>query len=348
MSLALGKQWSLRRMADQNGFFKMSSLDQRPPIEDPIKTSLSQTNLLTTENLNADIVAFKRLLIETFQSRASAMLLDPSFAVPGCLNALDTNKGLFLSLEDPHSPKTAQGATLTSAINDWSVGKIKRVGGDGLKLLIWYRPEGESAVNAHQQQLVREIGAQCVKYDIPFVLELLAYPSAESFATAILKKQNKADSVLLALAEFAKAEYQVDVFMLESPVAAADLPGVGKADWEEVQPLFDQITALAQRPWIMLSMGADMAQFQTMMTHAYRAGCSGYLAGRAYWLNTLDLYPNWQAMTDSLHSEALDYIDALNQLTDDCATPWYECASGEQAADTGDVDQAFCQQYQDI
>ena len=348
MSLALGKQWSLRRMADNNGFFKMSSLDQRPPIEEPIKASLTQANLLTTDKLNADIVTFKRLLIETFQSRASAMLLDPSFAVPGCLNALDTDKGLFLSLEDPYSTKTEQGATLTSVINGWNVGKIKRIGGDALKLLIWYRPEGDRAVNSHQQQLVREIGAQCVKYDIPFVLELLAYPSTQSFATAPLKAQNKADSVLLALTEFAKAEYQVDVFMLESPVAAADLPGVGKSGWEEVQPLFEQITTLAQRPWIMLSMGADMEQFQIMMTHAYRAGCSGYLAGRAYWLNTLSLYPDWQAMTDSLHVEALDYIDALNQLTDECATPWYECASGELAANSTIVDQDFCQSYADI
>ncbi|MEH6445789.1 MAG: tagatose 1,6-diphosphate aldolase [Oceanospirillaceae bacterium] len=348
MNLALGKQWSLRRIADKNGYFKMSSLDQRPPIEDPIKATLSKVGKFTTEQLNADIVAFKRLLIETFQSRASALLLDPSFAVPGCLNALDTDKGLFLSLEDPHSAKTEHGATITTAINGWSVGKVKRIGGDALKLLIWYRPEGDHAVNAHQQQLVREIGAQCVKYDIPFVLELLAYPSTKNFTTLAHKAKNKADSVLLALKEFAKFEYQVDVFMLESPVEVADLQGVGNLGWEEAQAQFDQITALAQRPWIMLSMGANMAQFQTMMTHAYHAGCSGYLAGRAYWLNTLDLYPNWQAMTDSLHSDALGYIDALNQLTDKYATPWFECESGEKAADSSNVDQAFCLSYQDI
>jgi len=348
MSLALGKQWSMRRMTDKNGYFKMSSLDQRPPIEEPIKAVLSQAEKFTVNQLNADIIRFKRLLIETFQSRASAMLLDPCFAVPGCLNALATDKGLFLSLEDPHSAKTEQGATISAVINGWSVGKIKRVGGDAVKLLIWYRPEGDSVVNAHQQQLVRDIGAQCVKYDIPFVLELLAYPSTVNFATPVLSAQNKADSVLLALKEFAKFEYQVDVFMLESPVEVVDLPGVGNIGWERVQAPFDQITALAQRPWIMLSMGADMEQFQTMMTHAYRAGCSGYLAGRAYWLNTLDLYPNWQMMKDSLRGEALNYIDALNQLTDQYATPWYECASGEQAPDSDNVDQKFCLAYQDL
>ena len=77
-ALALGKQWSLRSMADQNGFFKMASLDQRPPIEQPIKQSLIDANALTTAKLNADIVRFKKLLIDTFQSSSSVMLLDPT------------------------------------------------------------------------------------------------------------------------------------------------------------------------------------------------------------------------------------------------------------------------------
>ena len=58
-----------------------------------------------------------------------------------------------------------------------------------------------------------------------------------------------------------------------SPVDAKDLPGVGNQGWEEVHAAFYKIDALATRPRVMLSMGADMAQFQRMMTHAYRAGC---------------------------------------------------------------------------
>ncbi len=348
MALAIGKQWSLRRMADQNGFFKMASLDQRPPIEEPIRQSLINANSLSADQLNADIIAFKRLLIETFQSRSSAMLLDPSFAVPGCLSALDARKGLFVSLEDPHSEKTFQGATITSTIQDWSVGKIKRIGADAVKLLIWYRPDGDAAVNLHQQQLVKEVGEQCVKYDISFFLELLAYPGGNTFATTDLAQQNKADSVLLALEEFVKEQYQVDVFMLESPVDAKDLPGVGNQGWEEVHAAFDKIDALATRPWVMLSMGADMTQFQRMMTHAYRAGCSGYLAGRAYWLETLSYYPNWQQMQQSLMGESLAFIDALNDLTDKYATPFHRCEDGGKATDLSLVDHDFCKAYPDI
>ncbi|NRA86131.1 MAG: tagatose 1,6-diphosphate aldolase [Rhizobiales bacterium] len=348
MTLALGKQWSLRRMTDKNGYFKMTSLDQRAPIEDPIKQVLSHSGLFSIDKLNQDVVSFKRLLIETFQSRSSAMLLDPSFAVAGCLNTLDTDKGLFISLEDPYSAKTEQGATITSVIPGWSVGKIKRVGGDAVKLLIWYHSTGNVQVNAQQQQLVRKVGADCVKYDIPFVLELLAYPSCEVLDNTALIKQQKADSVLLALQEFAKEKYQVDVFMLESPVDVKDIGGVNNTGWEEVQAIFDQIPKLAKRPWVMLSMGADMAEFQLMMSHAYQAGCSGYLAGRAYWLDTIDAYPNWGKMQCSLNGKSLDYIDALNKLTDERALPWHKCTNEEEFPDSSILNNEFCHLYHDI
>ena len=32
MSLSAGKYWSMRRLADDNGRFKMVAIDQRPPI----------------------------------------------------------------------------------------------------------------------------------------------------------------------------------------------------------------------------------------------------------------------------------------------------------------------------
>ena len=102
--ISVGKSWSLRRMADNHGLFKMASLDQRPPIEDPIAKCLGPDDNLATE-----VVKFKRLLIESFQDKSSAMLLDPSFAVAGCLDALDAKKSLLVSLEDPYSPKTSAG-----------------------------------------------------------------------------------------------------------------------------------------------------------------------------------------------------------------------------------------------
>lgn len=45
MQLTPGKLWGLRRMADEAGIFKMTAVDQRPPIKGPnCKTSWGRTS----------------------------------------------------------------------------------------------------------------------------------------------------------------------------------------------------------------------------------------------------------------------------------------------------------------
>ncbi len=339
MQISIAKKWSIRKLCDENGFFKMASLDQRPPIEEPILAKISPN-----DNLNMEIVKFKHLLIEAFQDKSSSMLLDPSFAVAGCLDALDAKKGLLISLEDPYSTKTSSGATMTSPIKYWSVGKIKRIGGDGVKLLIWYHPDGEADINLHQQKLVKKIGDDCIKYDIPFILELLSYPlnqESENFC------KNQSDIVLNSVKEFAKPIYNVDIFMVESPIDAANIMSVGDDGWENIQDEFNKLAKYTARPWVMLSMGADMAQFYKIMTYAYHAGASGYLAGRAYWLDTLSYYPDWQKMLNNTKLEAQNYINELNILTDKKAKAWHRYYNG-YLDEEPILDGEFCKSYNDI
>ena len=347
---SIGKNWSLRRMSDQNGLFKLASLDQRPPIEDPIAQVLEAGGEGSDKLLQREVVNFKRLLIETFQPRSSGLLLDPSFAVPGCLAALDARKGLMVSLEDPHSPKSSEGATLTSPIENWSVAKIKRLGADAVKLLIWYRPDGPENINQLQKSLVKTVGEDCIRYDIPFFLELLSYSPSKASTTKdnFRPLDSKADVVLKSVKEFSQLEYNVDVFMVESPVDALNVPGVGNGDWKEVQSLFDRLGVLAARPWVMLSMGADMAQFHHIMTHAYIAGSSGYLAGRAYWLDVLACYPNWKEMVSEIQGIPLEYLDALNVLTDEKSLPWHEVKNAERDQEVVmPLVKKFCLSYSD-
>ncbi len=61
-------------------------------------------------------------------------------------------------------------------IDDWDVGKIKRMGGDAVKVLAWYRPDASDAVNQHQKDWTKRIGEACAKFDIPFLFELLVHP----------------------------------------------------------------------------------------------------------------------------------------------------------------------------
>jgi len=315
MTLSPGKLWGLRRMADTQGRFKMTAVDQRPPIKGPIAAHHG-----TAEAPWEEVARFKTLLVETLQDASTAMLLDPHYAIPHGLDRFSPTKGLIVTLEDSLFEE-GPGGRLSAEIDDWSVAKIKRMGGDAVKVLAWYRPDASAEVCAAQQDFTRKIGEACAAYDIPFLFELLVYPlagDADQTKDYVEMRGKRSDHVLQSVEEFAKPEYGIDVFKLESPVNAADADGSAA-----VQAIFDEMGRLSGRPWVMLSAGAGKPEFKSVLEHAYAAGASGYLAGRAIWLDAFKAYPDWATMEAGLRGEARAYMDSLNVLTDAKATPWH-------------------------
>lgn len=343
MNLSAGKLWGMRRMADANGRFKMTAVDQRPPIKGPI------AKYYGVEHAPYDDVArFKRLLVEMLQDESSAMLLDPHFAIPRAMDILNPQKGLIVTLEDSVFKETPEGR-LSAEIDDWSVNKIKRMGGDAVKVLAWYRPDAGREVNAHQQDYVKRIGEACARYDIPFLFELLVYPlasDAHQTRDYVELKGKKSDDVLKSVETFAAPEYGIDVFKLESPLNADDVPGVGNPGWEDAQKVFDEMGRLAGRPWVMLSAGAGKHAFRNILTHAYKAGASGYLAGRAIWLEAFGNFPDWQAIRDGLSNDAIPYMKDLNALTDREARPWSAHVIYGDGARFAPADESFRHVYE--
>jgi tagatose 1,6-diphosphate aldolase len=319
MMLSAGKYRGLSRLADDRGRFKMVAVDQRPPIEEPIRAARA-----CAEAPWEDVAEFKRMLVEELQEHGSAMLLDPHYAYPASIRLLDPKIGLILTLEDSAFEETP-GGRFSRSIADWSVEKIKRAGGDAVKVLAWYRPDAEEAVVRHQQDFVKRIGDACVRFDVPFVLELLVYPlfnDVERTTDYVEMRDKRADHVLRSVETYAAPDYGVDLFKLESPLAADDVPGVGNPGWEEAQALFDEMGRLAGIPWVMLSAGVSMKAFRNVVTHAYRAGASGYLAGRAIWAEAFRAFPDWKGIRRRLKQEAVPYMRELNHLTDEQARPW--------------------------
>jgi tagatose 1,6-diphosphate aldolase len=315
MTLTPGKLWGLRRMSDARGIFKMTAVDQRPPIKGPIAKHLG-----VDEAPWDQVARFKQLLVETLQDQSTAMLLDPHYAIPRAIDILSPAKGLIVTLEDSVFSET-QGGRLSSNINDWSVGKIKRMGGDAVKVLAWYRPDAEQEVVRAQQDYVKKIGEECAQYDIPFLFELLVYPlavDADQTKEYVEMKGKKADNVLGSVEEFAKPDYGIDVFKLESPVNAADADGSA-----DVQALFDEMGRLANRPWVMLSAGAGKAEFKNVLSHAFKAGASGFLAGRAIWLDAFSAYPDWDRIEAELRQGAVQYMGEISNLADELAASWW-------------------------
>ena len=66
MQLSPGKLQGMKRLSDKNGIFKMTAVDQRPPIKKPIAAFLK-----TQEAPSVEVAKFTSLLIETLEFSAS-------------------------------------------------------------------------------------------------------------------------------------------------------------------------------------------------------------------------------------------------------------------------------------
>ena len=322
----IGKNRGLARLADADGHFRMVALDQRPPLFDAI----AQAKGITRDQVEyADVTSAKRLLVENLAPHCSSMLFDPNFAVPAAIDLLPARCGLIMTLEE-HRVEETPGGRKSRAIANWSVEKIRAMGGDAVKVLAWYRPDAEAAINEHQKRFVREIGQDCARYDIPYVLELLVYPflgSAGHTADYVESPGKLPQLVIDSVREFARPEYGVDLLKLESPLAAASLPPRdGSAAAKAAQKEFDAIGEIcAERsiPWVLLSGGAAPERFERVLDFAYAAGAGGFLAGRTIWLDAVRKhFPDRAAVATSLRKEGVAVLEQLNALTKDRAARW--------------------------
>ena len=314
MSLSPGKFLGMKRLSDQNGIFKMTAVDQRPPIKKPIADYLNLPEAPWKE-----VAKFKRMLIENLQSDSSALLLDPHYAIPFSMDSFDAKKGLVVTLEDSVFQETKQGR-ISSSIDNWSVAKIKRMGADAVKVLAWYRPDAGQDVLVAQKDYVQKVGEECVKHDILFLFELLVYPLSndkDRTKQYIEMKNKKTDHVLSSVEEFSKLKYGVDVFKLESPVNASEISN------NDINA-FNEMGKLAGRPWVMLSAGAGKEDFKNVLELAFKAGCSGFLAGRAIWLDAFLNYPNWDIIKQQLLGPSNDYLKEIGKIADNNALAWNE------------------------
>jgi len=324
--LRLGKQWGMRRMATPEGHFAMVALDQRPPIANLIS---ARRGIPLADVAYQDMIDVKRVIVDSVGRHASAVLFDPNYAFPAALDVLPARTGLVVTLED-HRFEDTPGGRLSHSIRDWSVEKIKRAGGDGVKVLAWYRPDAEPHVLAHQKAYVEAIGAECRQHDIPYVLELLVYPFPKSAAHTVdyvESPEKMPELVLGSVREFAHPAYGVDLFKLESPLPGASLPvRDGSPAHLKAQAWFDQMGRICKDagiPWVMLSAGVTSKQFVRVMEYAYAAGAHGFLAGRAIWWEAMQHFPALEKCAAELRRQGVATLAELEELTRRSGHAWH-------------------------
>ena len=304
----LGKLNHLKKLCTDNNHFQMLAVDQRPPIFNLI--SAANNGQYTYQQ----VVECKKLITTHLSQQATAILMDPHYSLSNLLS-FNKSKGLVITLEE-HNFKETNNGRYSENINNWSVEKIKKAGGDAVKVLAWYRPDAEDDSIEHQRNYVQTIGEECEKYSIPFLLELLVYPfqNDENHTTEYVEqKQKKTQHVIDSVLEFAKDKYKVDIFKLESPVDSSQLKDEITPETEDA---FKELaSATNNKPWVVLSSGMDKDSFYKCLELAYKNGASGYLAGRTIWLDAFKEYPNIELVEKGLKTDSVSYVKKLNDLT---------------------------------
>ncbi len=329
-TLPAGILRALTTLADDGGRFGMIAVDQRPPIFG----ALARHGTRRPDEVRYDEVALvKGVLVEELARDATAVLLDPIWTHPHHLTAVPGRVGLLSTLED-HAFDVVEGERRSRPIPHWSVAKIARSGAQGVKVLIWDRPDVSDATRAHQDAFVTDVARACREHELPFVLELLVYPLPVEDDTSAAYARAKPERVIASVRHYADARFGVDLLKLEFP---ADLKHTreyaggafdGRAresvyDLAEVRDLLRRLDDVASVPWVVLSAGVGPREFAVIVELACEAGASGFLAGRAVWADALAAYPDVAAMRERLRRVSVPYLRTL-RATIERATPWME------------------------
>ncbi len=316
MKISAGKLWGLRRLSDVDGYFEMIATDQRPFFA----RIVAEARGIDPPPYDEVASIVTRIAVD-LQSEASAILLDPIYGYPSAIAHIDADKGILHTYESLEMDRTASGTKMVP-IPGWSVERIRRIGGDAVKVLVLYRTDASAEVRAHQEEFVQRAGEECVAHDVPLLLEVLPYPFPDEDEEAYGGKREAL--AIDAVAVFKAPRFAVDIFKLGSPGSLTGVPEKSSAEGERLQAAYHRMVEGLPAPWVLLSAGMNKDDFRKSLAYAYEAGASGYLAGRGLWSQAPPLFPHFDAISESLINESLPYMRQLNELTRRLATPWFK------------------------
>ena len=278
--LTIGKRRGLVSTSTPDGIFTILAFDHRQSFE----KMLGATPAMPIPY--SEIARAKLDVISQLGYHASAILLDPLYGAPQAIanDVLPAQTGLLVAVEET-GYSGQPSARISSLLPDWGVEKIKRMGADAVKLLIYYHPDA-SQVTEGQERLIKEIVQACRLHDIALFLEVVSYsinPSIEKASKAFSKLKPE----LIARTAAKLSGLEADVLKLEFPV---DVQHDNNEDhWYAA---CQAITRAAKCPWTLLSAGVDFSAFTKQVRIACMAGASGYIAGRTVWQEGISMNPD--------------------------------------------------------
>jgi len=308
-TLTPGKLSGLRQITDDKGRFRVFALDQSNSFKKALR-ALAEKLGKPAEPTYEQIRDAKLEMVKVLSPYASAVLLDVNYGARQAINSFSLPKSVGLIVRS----EASKDAGIPSEYEPgWSVEKIKKMGGAAVKLLVYLDTEDKANVKA-QIAFVEKVAKACAEQDILLMTEELSFPRKGEDKSSPTYKARKVKNIIEATKLIGPA---TDILKLEFPANM-------KEDSEaQITDNLGRLNEAAIRPWVLLSAGEKFDIFSRQVELALKAGCSGYMAGRAIF-NEYFEQTTPQARAQFLATTGVERMKIINKHIDSYAPSWLE------------------------
>lgn len=299
----MGKYRHLSRSATADGHFVIMAIDHRTNLQQALSKS-KQASLT-----DAEFLQYKHLIMESLVPLSSGVLGDPGYALGQGIasGVLHGQLGLLSPVEVTDYDLHPSVRSMTY-IPNWSVKKVKMMGGDGIKLLLPYNADSPSI--GERLEVVEQIIADCTTYDIPFYLEPIPHTLDPN------ETMSNAEYLDISL-EMCERFCSMGVDVLKMPFPVDAKQSSDETEWADA---CRQINDACTVPWALLSAGVTFDVFLRQSQIACESGASGVIVGRAVWSEAVALQGDDRVQF--MKTTAASRMQQLAQVCSESATPW--------------------------
>lgn len=323
MKVSKEKYENLKKLANEDGAIAALAIDQRGSMEKMMEAANPELN-----NVEG-IGRFKELVSSELTKYSSSILLDPIYGMKGS-DARDKNAGLIMSYEQTGYDEYEEGR-LPKLINFVSGLRIKEMGANAVKVLLYYDVDESEEINDIKKAWVERVGYECEALGLPYFLEIVSYDKDNDDVKGAEYSKVRPRKVIEAMKVFDDPRYKVDVLKVEAPVNMNFVEGFTDGEVlysrEEALKFFKDQSDATTIPFIFLSGGVSADLFKETLKFAKEAGSTfnGVLCGRATWKGAVDVFgKSEEEAKEWLDTTGKDNIVTLNEVIKETATSVFD------------------------
>ena len=279
---------------------------------------------------NDILVDFIKVISSELTPYASSILLDAEYGVTAS-ELRHADCGFIAAYEKTEYDASTPGR-LPDLLPIWSAKRIKELGADAVKILLYYDVDDKPEINDIKHALVERIGSGCIAEDIPYFVEILTYDASDMDVTSREYASLKPHKVNGAMREFSKPQYNADVLKVEVPVNMNFVEDYTSEEpvytADEARAYFKEQSEATHLPFIYLSAGVSAKLFQETLVFSKESGSTfnGVLCGRATWKDAVAIFAKEgeEAAKAWLADQGRRNVEELNDVLVTKASPWTE------------------------